>query len=1384
MPDEVQNRTSLKLVKLYVIYSFGYLMTIRASKKTSKAGQKAINTSKRLAGPTKGSAGPAVNVSGPAASQSFPVAGVGASAGGLEAFTALLKALPHDTGMAFVLIQHMDPAHESSLSKILSRATEMPVDEVTDGIPVKPNRVYVIPSNADMTIEGGILRLAERQEIAGRHLPIDRFFRSLAEDRKSAAIGIILSGTASDGTRGLEAIKAEGGLTFAQDEKSARHNGMPMSAVVAGCVDFVLPPEKIASELSRLGRHPYIAVPRATEATELADENGNGFRKICILLRSATGVDFFQYKPASISRRIARRMALRRVENIEKYLGMLRKDDAEVEALYQDLLVHVTSFFRDPEAFHALSTKALPHILARKPAGQPIRVWVPGCATGEEVYSIAVLLQEALGEQDEQTRIQMFGTDISEPAIQKARSATYPEADLASVSRARLRKFFVKVERGYQVNKQLREMCVFARHDLANDPPFSNLDLISCRNVLIYMGAALQKRTVELFHYALRPDGYLFLGKSESLSAHANLFAVEDRTHKIFSRKPALTVPQDTAANPRARTDRQLPGDAPPAAAFDLKKEAERILLERLAPAAMVVDPDLHVVHFHGDTRQYVAPASGEPSFHLLRILRPELVVDVRAAIQKVKKNGVAAGTGPIRLPGDGGMKTIRVEVLPLRGRRTRGIDFLVLFEEAAVRRSPDDARGTEGAPSEITSKGLGREVLRLRRELTSSHEYLRSLVEDHEATYEELKAANEEVLSANEELQSTNEELETTKEELQSSNEELTTLNEELQNSNAELSQLANDVSNLLVGVNIPIAILDRDLRIRRFTPMAEKVMNLIATDVGRPFAHIASNLIANWDQLFSEVFDHLRTVEREVQDRQGHWYILRMRPYKTADNRIDGLLMALLDIDTVKRSLEQVRQARDYAEAIVETVREPLLVLDAEMRVLTANTSFYQHFQAPAKQTLGRSVFELGGGQWNIPRLRQLLEQLLPQDARIDDFAVDHEFPGIGHRHILVNARQLRREGVGTGMILLAITDTTEQLEAKRALEASETRYRAIVEDQTELISRFLPDGTLTFVNQAFCRHFGKRPDELIGHNFLDELVPETDREMLRRDLAAFSPEKPVVTFVHRLQGPGGPWSQWVTRALFNDQGRIVEFQSAGRDITELKQSEAGFLRYQQELKALNAQLISAQEESSKRLARELHDVFSQKLAVLGMDIAALAQQAHQSPEALGAHLRHIAGQIGGLANYIHGMSRRLHPAIVEDLGLAAALASECLAFSEQYGIPAEFTPQNVPDPLPEEISLCLYRVAQESLRNIGKHAHARGVRVALTAGGGNIALVIEDIGDGFELEQARRKGGLGLISMDERVRLVGGTLSIRSKPGKGTRVEVRVPLPRGEA
>jgi two-component system CheB/CheR fusion protein len=647
--------------------------------------------------------------------------------------------------------------------------------------------------------------------------------------------------------------------------------------------------------------------------------------------------------------------------------------------------------------------------------------------------------------------VQIFGTDISEPAIEQARSGVYREAAVSGLSQQRLRRFFTKVEGGYQIAKPVREMCVFARQNLAKDPPFSKLDLISCRNVLIYMLPPLQARVLSTFHYALLPGGRLLLGKSESLAAHPDLFKTEDRASRIFSHQQVASPQAELIVASREATRGAPAGAAIAGGGFELRKEAERLLLECYAPAALVVDPAFHIIHLQGDTSPYLAPAPGEPSFHLLRMLLPELTLEVRAAIQKVGKRGVAVKTPPIRLEQRGGWKSVQVEVTPLKGRLAKGCDFMVLFREMEPSPEPEAQRATTPRQEKGTA--------RLKRELAAGREHLRSLIEEHEATDEELRAANEEVLSSNEELQSTNEELETAKEELQTTNEELITLNEELQNRNAELGQLTSDLSNLLVGVNIPVVILDGGLRIRRFTPMAAKALNLIPGDIGRPFSNIASNLVvSDWDALFSEVLDELHVVEREVQDRDGRWYSLRIRPYKTADGKAAGLLIALLDIDTVKRSLEEARQARDYAQAIVETIREPLLILDASQRVLAANASFCKVFRVSAEGTAGRSVFELGNRDWDIPRFRQLLEKLLPNDSRIEEFEVDVQVPLLGLRHVLLSARQIRHEGVGQAMVLLAIDDITERKQTAEIRRLNADLEGRVAERTAELAQRNL--------------------------------------------------------------------------------------------------------------------------------------------------------------------------------------------------------------------------------------------------------------------------------------------------------------------------------------
>ncbi len=866
--------------------------------------------------------------------------------------------------MAFVLIQHLEPKHESALTILLSRTTGMPVAEVTDGLAVEPNHVYVIPPNRNMTIGKGMLRLGPRSPDSAQQRPIDDFCIALADEQGGRAIGVILSGTGSDGTSGLKAIKTAGGVTFAQDPKTAQWNAMPVSAITAGSVDFVLPPKRIAAELARIGRHPYLA-----DAREVPE--GSDLDRICLILRAATGVDFRLYKQATVRRRISRRMALFKITSLQKYTQFLRHNADEPQALADDIFIHVTSFFRDLECFQTLRKRVLSKLhekkpIAKRPVSDPIRIWVPGCSTGEEVYSIAMMLLEELGEQANRARIQIFGTDIQERALEQGRSGIYSEAAIAGVSAARLKRFFVRSDHGYQIQKTIRDLCVFAKHDLTRDPPFSRLDLVSCRNVLIYMGPALQKRILSTFQYALKPDRYLFLGTSESVSDYSDAFTLVDGKQRIFQRKPSIVAFHEIRTEPELTREPYAPLPRAVASAggtSDFRKEAEGTLLQHYTPPALVVDPDLHIVHFQGDTSAYLAPPTGQPSFHLLKMVRPEFVVELRTAVSRARREGVATAQEAVPFDFRGQAAAVQLEVRALPKRNGKQQDLLIVFRKAepAV---PEET--TKGARDSAAVARHAEKTARLERELSSAREHLRGLIAEHETAQEEMKAANEEILSSNEELQSTNEELETAKEELQSSNEELVTLNDELQHRNAELDVLTHDLTNLLVGLDIPVLVLDAEQRVRRFTPMAGALLNLIAGDIGRPFSNIASTLdVTDWKQIIGAVTTRGQLVEREVMDRMGHRYSMRVRPYKTDHNRVEGVLVVLLDTDLIYKARDDARRFGEYAQAIVETIHEALAVVDAENRIRTVNRSFCELFHVDSHEAEGQSFFGQGPGQ-----------------------------------------------------------------------------------------------------------------------------------------------------------------------------------------------------------------------------------------------------------------------------------------------------------------------------------------------------------------------------------------------------------------------------------
>ena len=851
----------------------------------------------------------------------IPVAGIGGSAGGLEVFKQLLADMPADTGLAIVFVQHLDPKHHSLLSEILARSTTMAVREAADGMPVEANHVYVIPANGDLTIAQGMLRLTTRTQGPGAHMPIDRFLRSLAEECGSRAIGVILSGAGTDGSAGIQAIKAAGGVTFAQDQYTAKFASMPQAAVATNCVDFVLPPERIAAELVRMGRHPYVADSAPAEQAPAADGDDAQFAAILAVVHGSTGIDFSLYREKTIKRRIRRRLALRNIDSLAEYASRLEDDTDELAALQRDLLISVTSFFRDPGSFESLKKLVYPRILEGRPARAPVRVWVPGCATGEEAFSIAISLSEYLKETGVSFPIQIFASDISVQAIEKARGGRYLENIAADMSAERLARYFTRIEGGYQVNKDLREICVFTRHNLLTDPPFSKLDLVSCRNVLIYL-SSVQKNIIPLFHYALKPNGFLMLGASET-AALPELFSLVDRQHRIYTRRETARKPYPF----RMGSGRAFGGGAGKKAAaeppvelwngVDLHQEIDRILLSKYSLAGVVVDEELEVLEIRGKASPFLSLPVGKVSFNLLKLI-PEtsLFLEVEKLVHQVQRSGEPARQERIPFDSDGHSGEVSVEVVPLHARQKNSL--LILFEPVPAAHEA----GPSAAPSPAGGRGdlKDRQIARLKQEVADAKQRFLAVIEAHQISREESQNSTEEALSTNEELQSLNEELETAKEELQSTNEELITVNDELQTKNAALAK------------------------------------------------------------------------------------------------------------------------ARDFAMSIVETVRQPLLVLDMDLRIRMANRAFYRLFKVSSLETEGRVVFSLSDGPWDIPALREELEVLVHGGISFPGFEIERDFPGVGRRFLVLGGGRIEH----LKMILLAVEDVSERKHAAEALLRSQEHLR----------------------------------------------------------------------------------------------------------------------------------------------------------------------------------------------------------------------------------------------------------------------------------------------------------------------------------------------------
>ncbi len=968
--------------------------------------------------------------------------GIGASAGGLAAFETFFAAMPAETdsGMAFVLVQHLAPDHESVLADLVKRYTEMSVRLVEHGMTVEPGCAYIIPPNRDMALLNGALQLLEQTAPRGHQLPIDFFFRSLAQDKKEQAICIVLSGTGSDGALGVRAVKGEGGMVIAQTPESSAYDGMPRSAIATGMVDYVLEPAEIPARLIGYARHAFGGAPAPTAASTL--DTDDTLIKVCVLLRAQTGHDFSHYKVNTVARRVRRRMALHQVEAPTEYLRFLQNNPREVEALFRDLLIGVTSFFRDADAFEALEETVIPRLLGENPAGVELRVWVAGCSTGEEAYSLAMLIHEQIDILDLPVNLRLFATDIDRRGIEHARAGVFPPTISADVSAKRLSRFFEQDADGgvYRVRKSIRDSVIFSEQDVIKDPPFSRLDLISCRNVMIYMDGALQKKLIPLFHYALNPRGVLLLGPSETVGDATALFAPVDRKWRVYEKQ--AEVPGADGPSFRSIVSGSTRAAAPPAVrrqglptedTISLARVTEQSLLDHYAQAAVLVNRRGEILHIHGRTGSFLEPAPGDAKMNVLTMARDGLRRELSTGLHRVvgREESVQYTGLRVRTNGD------HIFVDLTLGRAVQKADgaamtdlFLIIFEE----RPPTESRDTGDADdadtdAEPPSADIDARLATFEQELRVKEEYLQTTIEEMETSNEELKSTNEEMQSVNEELQSTNEELETSKEELQSVNEELTTVNTELQNKVTELSRSNNDMNNLLAGTGVGTLFVDHQLCITRFTPATTQVMNLIQSDVGRPLAHTVSNLVG-YDQLVEDlqtVLENLAPIEREVETKAGNWQLMRLRPYRTLENVIEGAVITFVDITRQKRAELATERALTLADTIIDTVREPMLVLDADLRVVRANGSFCRVFAVSKAETEGHLVFELGNRQWDIPELRRLLEEIVPKQNSFDDFEVSHEFESIGRRMLMLNARLVRPRDKDGELVLLAIEDVT---------------------------------------------------------------------------------------------------------------------------------------------------------------------------------------------------------------------------------------------------------------------------------------------------------------------------------------------------------------------
>ena len=1356
----------------------------------------------------------------------FLVVGIGASAGGVKALKDLFGSMPSDTGMAFVVILHLSQQHESNLSEIIQRETAMPVRQVTETLKIEPNNVYVIPPAKHLIVSDGVIEPKEPIREKGVRVPIDRFFRTLADAYGTKAVSIVLSGTGTDGTLGMKHIKGRDGFAIVQDPLDAEYDGMPRSAIETRIVDVILPVSEMPEKL--------LSVRDSTERLRLTDghetELGNEIRNlellrdVLTLLRVRTGHDFSNYKRPTIVRRVARHLQIHETDDLARYLEILRNNPDELVSLLKNLLINVTNFFRDKDAFAALEKKVIPTLFEGKSSEDHVRVWTAGCSSGEEAYSIAILLHEYAAMLPDAPKIQIFASDVDEDVIAEAREGIFTEAVISDVSETRLRTYFTKEDDDYRIRKSIREMILFAPHNILSDPPFSRLDLITCRNVLIYLNRETQEKVLNIFHFALRPGGRLFLGSSESAESVSNLFSPVDKKQRIYRIRPE-------AATWHAPPDMPLPGIWKPRLTTSAAKvqanlqsfgELHHRLIEHYAPPSVLVDEEGEILHLSENAGRFLRFAGGSPSNNLLRVIDPSLLADLRAALFAARKEEKSVEARNIRVEIEGKQEFVNIIVRPVQ---TPDAGSLVIFETSESK--PETSESLQSIVA--GDKAMEGVVRRIEDELHHSREQMRSTIEQYETSTEELKASNEELQAINEELRSATEELETGKEELQSVNEELTTVNQELKSKVDEIARINSDLENLMRSTNIATIFLDRSLKIKLYTPPTAEIFNVIPADVGRPLKHITHNLAPdNFSADAARVLKTLEPLEHEVRSNDGRYFIARFLPYRSNEDKVGGVVITFVDItervvsrEEQLRLLAEITAAQKFSDSILEQMPAGVIVANANESFVFGNRRMAELLASG----VGRANDSQDFKDWDLRDIndKALSPELMPmaRALRNGETVVSEEMR-LHHSSgkitvVSVNAAPIiGHDGEIVGGVL-AFEDISRRVQAEADLRSSEERLRLMSESFTDYAIFMIDiEGSVISWNTGAEKIFGYAQIEILGRSAEIVFTPEDREDNI--------PEKEMKTAREKGRASDERWhmrkdgsrffASGVMAPLF-DQGRLIGYAKIARDLTEAKKIEEELLRYRTQLESLVEErtaeleetnvslrqemldrqrveeerirllrrIVTTQEDERRRIARDIHDQLGQQITALRLKIATVADDNTIGPK-FAQQIASLQEGAAKLDSEVGFLAWELRPAALDDLGFVAATRNFVAEWSKHYSIPAELHTGKVEGRrLSEEVETNLYRITQEALNNIAKHAEAKNVNVVIERRKGEIVLIIEDDGKGFEPsadEPNRESGrGLGLLGMRERAAIVGGTLEIESAPGKGTTIFARVPI-----